>query len=114
MYEVQKHMTLSSHGYVGYVVVANKKFWEGLPPDIRSVLEEAIAKATVFGNRVAIKENQDALEGIRATGRTQVTTLTPAERAEWKRVLIKSHDAAERINKDLLKAIYKETGLVRK
>ena len=110
MYEVQKYMTLSNHGYVGYAVVANKKFWEGLPPDIRSVLEEGLVKATEFGNRVAKKENDDALEGIKATGRTQVSTLSPADRDEWKKVMVKSHDAADRINKDTLKAIYKVTG----
>jgi len=112
MYEVQKHLTLSSHGYVGYAVVANKKFWEGLPPDIRAVLEDALAKATVFGNRITKKENEDALEGIKATGKTQIITLTKPEREEWKKVLIKSHEAAERINKDTLKAIHKATGAV--
>jgi C4-dicarboxylate-binding protein DctP len=96
-------------------VVANKKFWDGLPPDIRAVLDDAIAKATAFGNRIAKKENDDALEGIRATGRTKIKALTTAERAEWKKVLIKSHEAvADRINKDLLQAIYKETGVVKK
>jgi C4-dicarboxylate-binding protein DctP len=115
MYEVQSHMTLTNHGYVGYAVVTNKKFWDGLPPDIRAVLEDAMAKATVFGNRIAKKENDDALEGTRATGRTKIKTLTAAERAEWKKVLVRSHAAvADRINKDLLQAIYKETGAVKK
>jgi C4-dicarboxylate-binding protein DctP len=113
MYEVQKYMTLSDHGYVGYAVVANKKFWEGLPPDIRSVLEAALVKATEFGNRVAKKENDDSLEAIKATGRTQVKVLSKIEREEWKKVLVKSHEAADRINKDTLKAIYKATGAVK-
>jgi C4-dicarboxylate-binding protein DctP len=110
MYEVQNNMTLSDHGYVGYAVVANKKFWEGLPPDIRAVLEDSLAKATVFGNRVAKKENDDALEGIKQTGKTKITILTKSERDEWKKVMVKSHEAADRINKDMLKAIYKATG----
>ena len=114
MYEVQNNITLSSHGYVGYAVVANKKFWEGLPPDIRAILEDAIAKATVFGNRVAKKENDDAVEALRKLSRIKVTTLTKAERDEWKKVLIKSHEQADRINKNLLQAIYKETGIVKK
>jgi C4-dicarboxylate-binding protein DctP len=114
MYEVQSHMTLSSHGYVGYGVVANKKFWDGLPPDIRAVLDDAIAKATVFGNRIAKKENDDALEAMRVLNRTKFITLTKAERDEWKKVMLKSHEAADRINKNLLQAIYKETGAVKK
>jgi C4-dicarboxylate-binding protein DctP len=115
MYEVQKYMTLSNHGYVGYAVVANKKFWDGLPSDIRAVLDDAIAKATVFGNRVAKKENDDAREALIALNRTKLSTLTKAQRDEWKKVLLKSHEAsADRINKDLLQAIYKETGVVKK
>src|SRR5476651_1147156 len=33
MHEVQKYLTLSDHGYIGYAVVVNKKFWDGLPAD---------------------------------------------------------------------------------
>jgi C4-dicarboxylate-binding protein DctP len=111
MYEVQSHLTLSNHGYVGYAVVANKKFWDSLPPDIRAVLDEAIARATVFGNRVAKKENDDALEAMRQIKRTTIHALTPAQREQWKKVMLKSHEAvADRINKDLVKSIYKATG----
>ncbi len=39
MFEVQKHVTISDHGYLGYAVIVNKKFWEGLPADIRAHLE---------------------------------------------------------------------------
>ncbi|MDO8533404.1 MAG: DctP family TRAP transporter solute-binding subunit [Xanthobacteraceae bacterium] len=113
MYEVQSNMTLSNHGYVGYAVVANKKFWEGLPPDIRVVLDDAIVKATEFGNRVAKKENDDALEAMRKLNRTQIITLTKSERDEWKKVLLKSHQSADRIDKNMLQAIYKEAATVR-
>ena len=36
MHEVQKHLTLTEHGYLGYAVITNKKFWDGLPADIRA------------------------------------------------------------------------------
>src|SRR5215475_8267484 len=39
MHEVQKYTTLSDHGYIGYVVVVNKKFWDGLPADVKPSLE---------------------------------------------------------------------------
>ena len=31
MHEVQKFVTVSDHGYLGYAVITNKKFWDGLP-----------------------------------------------------------------------------------
>ena len=33
MHEVQKFVTVSDHGYLGYAVITNKKFWDGLPAD---------------------------------------------------------------------------------
>src|ERR1700678_1830120 len=50
MHEVQKHATLSNHGYVGYAVIVNKKFWDGLPDDIRSQVEKAMDEATDYAN----------------------------------------------------------------
>ena len=50
MHEVQKYMTMTNHGYIGYVVVVNKKFWDGLPADIRGQLEKAMNEATIFAN----------------------------------------------------------------
>ena len=40
MHEVQKYITETNHGYIGYVVIVNKKFWDGLPADIRDDLDE--------------------------------------------------------------------------
>ncbi len=39
-YEVQKDVTLTYHTISNYVVVSNKKFWDGLPADIRATLRD--------------------------------------------------------------------------
>ncbi len=111
MYEVQKYLTITDHGYIGYAVIANKKFWEGLPPDIRTTLEGAMKDATRFADDGAKRENADALEGVRKTGKTQVIVLSPEEKRAWKKALVKVHaEMAGRIGRDLVEAIYKETG----
>ena len=111
MFEVQKFVTLTDHGYIGYVVIVNKKFWDGLPPDIRATLEGAMKDATKYGNEIAKKENDDALAAIRRSGRTQVIDLTPEEKRAWKKALSKVHAEMEsRVGKQLLTDIYKETG----
>jgi C4-dicarboxylate-binding protein DctP len=110
-HEVQKFLTLSDHGYIGYAVITNKKFWDGLPADLRGILEGAMKDATKHANDIAKKENDDALEGIRKSGKTQILTLTPAEKAEWKKAMVKSHrQMEERVGADLIKAFYEETG----
>jgi C4-dicarboxylate-binding protein DctP len=111
MHEVQKYLTLSNHGYLGYAVIVNKKFWDGLPADIRTVLEGAMKDATLHADESAKKENDDALEGVRKAGRTQILTLTADEKAAWKKALVPVHRENEsRIGKDVIDAVYKETG----
>ena len=111
MYEVQKYLTLSDHHYLGYAVIANKKFWDGLPPDIRKILEECMVETTKHVNEIAKKDNDDALEAVRKSGKTEIITLTPEEKREWKKALIKVHKENEsRIGKDLIESIYKTTG----
>ena len=78
MHEVQKYVTLSDHGYLGYAVIVNKKFWDGLPADIRTILEGAMKDATKYANDVAKKDNDEALAAVKKSGRTQLITLTPA------------------------------------
>lgn len=111
LYETQKYLTVSDHGYHGYAVITNKKFWDGLPPDIRTALESAMKDTTAYFNATAKKENEDALEGIRKSGRTEIITLTPEEKKAWKKAFIKVHEEmAGKIGKPLIESIYKENG----
>jgi len=111
MHEVQKYMTLSEHGVIEYAVIVNKKFWDGLPADIRSELEGAMREATKYTDAISKSENDEALSKIRASGKTQITTLTADEKKAWKKALLKVHQENEgRIGKDLIQSIYKETG----
>ncbi|MBC7664628.1 MAG: DctP family TRAP transporter solute-binding subunit, partial [Caulobacter sp.] len=57
IYEVQKHMTLSYHGHLAYAAIANKKFWDGLPPAIRTILEGCVKDAPVYADALAATEN---------------------------------------------------------
>ena len=111
MYEVQKHATLSYHGYLGYAVIVNKKFWDDLPADVRGQLEQAMAEATAFANDIAQAENDKALEAMKAAGKTEFHELSPDERAAWMAALKPVHEeVAGRVGKDLIEAIYKSTG----
>src|SRR6266540_3370614 len=80
MHEVQSNATLSDHGYLGYAVIVNKKFWEGLPADIRAGLDKAMHEATVYANQISQKDNDDALAAMKATGKTAFYEPTKAER----------------------------------
>ena len=110
MHEVQKHLTVSNHGYIGYAVIVNKKFWDGLPTDIRTQLEGAMKDATKYTNAIAEQENRDAMEAIKKAGKTEIYTLNDAERAEWRKALLPVRKNVEsRVGKEVLAAVDKET-----
>ena len=109
MHEVQTHITMSNHGYLGYAVIVNKKFWDGLPADIRGSLEAAMRDATTFEKAIAQRDNDMAIEAIKKTGKTAIYNLTPVEQAAWRTALLPVHKEMEgRIGKDLIAAISRE------
>jgi C4-dicarboxylate-binding protein DctP len=111
MHEVQKHLTLTNHGYLGYAVIVNKKFWDGLPADIHAQLEQAMKEATVYANKIAQEENDKSLDGVRKSGKTEVYTPTKEERLALKKAMATVHiKMADRVGKETLKQFYDATG----
>jgi C4-dicarboxylate-binding protein DctP len=108
MHEVQKHLTVTNHGYLGYAVIVNKKFWDGLPADIRTQLETAMRDATTYEKAIAQRDNDLAMEAIKKSGKTTIYTPTAAEQAEFRKVLLPVQQQMEgRIGKDLIMSINK-------
>ncbi len=85
-YEVQDGLTETNHGVIAYLVVTSREWWEGLPEDIRSVLEECMAKATDYANSKASELNQQAKQKLIEAGVT-IRTLTPEQRRQWVEVM---------------------------
>lgn len=111
MHEVQKHMSVTDHGYLGYALITNKKFWDGLPAEVRGQLEQAVKESTDFANKIALEENTKALEGVRASGKTAIHEPTPEERNVFRKAMVPVHKKMEsRIGADLIQSIYAETG----
>jgi C4-dicarboxylate-binding protein DctP len=111
MHEVQKHLSLTEHGYLGYAVIVNKKFWDGLPADVRGQLEQAMKDSTKYANDIAKQENDASLEGVKKSGKTTVHVPTKEEKLAFKKALAPVHKKMEsRIGADLIQSIYKETG----
>lgn len=110
MHEVQKHVALTNHGYLGYAVITNKKFWDGLPADVRTALDAAMAESTKYANSIAKEDNEKALEEVRKSGKTQISVPTAAQKLALKKAMVKVHqEMADRIGKENIDAIYKAT-----
>jgi C4-dicarboxylate-binding protein DctP len=111
MHEVQKYTVLSGHGYIGYAVITNKKFWDGLPADLRGDLEKAMAEATTYTNDIAQKENDEALEAMKQSGKTEIVSLTDEQKAAWRKALEPVADEMQsRVGKDTIDEFRREAG----
>jgi C4-dicarboxylate-binding protein DctP len=107
-HEVQKYTTLTNHGYIGYVVVVNKKFWDGLPADVRAQLDKAMKESTAYANKISESENAEALEEIKKSGKTQIIIPTAAEMAAMQKAMDPLyHDMASRVGKQLIEDVRK-------
>ena len=102
---------MTNHGYIGYVVVVNKKFWDNLPADIRAQCQKAMNEATVFNNEQSAKENDDALDQIKKAGKTEIIALTPDQDAAMRKAMDPVYkDVASRVGQPLIDEFIKETG----
>ena len=110
MHEVQKHVSVTNHGYLGYAVVVNKKFWDGLPADVRAQLTKAMADATKVANDTAFNDNQEALAKVKASGKTTIYAPGIGERFLLKKALVPVHkQIASRVGDETIQDIYKVT-----
>lgn len=109
MHEVQKYITETNHGYIGYVVIVNKKFWDDLPADIRDQLSKAMKEATAFSNAQSQKENDDALAEIKKSGKSEIIKLTPEQDEAMRKAMEPVYkDAASRVGQSLIDEFLKE------
>jgi C4-dicarboxylate-binding protein DctP len=109
IHELQKYAADTNHGYLGYAVIVSKVFWDGLPADIRPLLDQAMRDATRYANSIAQQENEDALAVVERSGKTRVTRLTEAQRKQWQQALLPVRkDAEARVGAEFMALMTRE------
>jgi C4-dicarboxylate-binding protein DctP len=107
-FEVQKFITATDHGYLGYMVVTNAQFWSHLPADVRAELEAILKEVTAWIRENAYKINMAQKAKIIAAGTTKVTDLTEAEKDAFRAAFKPVHNEFRSIiGADLIDAVYK-------
>lgn len=88
-YEVQSSITMSNHGYLGYLVVASEKFWNELPKDLQEKFMAAMKEATIYEREESAKEEKMLLDKLKADDKTgtQIFTLTEDQKKQWQDVM---------------------------
>ncbi len=86
-FEVQPYITESNHGVLDYFVITSTEFWMGLPDDLRPQIKKALDEAILFGNTVAAEKAIADRQKIIDSKRSEIVTLTDAERQQWVNVM---------------------------
>jgi tripartite ATP-independent transporter DctP family solute receptor len=69
-YEVQKYLTMSSHMWGGYWLLANGDFWKSLPPDVQAVVTRNASKYTDRQRSDVMKLNDSLIGKLQSQGMT--------------------------------------------
>ncbi len=87
-HEVQKHLSVTNHGYLGYLVVMSKKFWESLPADLQAnvtqAMKEATAKERVWAEELNNSQFAKIEEYAKTSGKLEIHKLTPEQIQAWR------------------------------
>jgi tripartite ATP-independent transporter DctP family solute receptor len=88
----QKFMTISNHGYIGYVVLANSDFWASIPPRYRDILENTLVEVTAWERAKALELNDQQLVELKKQSQLQIYTLNTKEKQVWAKALHPVYD----------------------
>ena len=107
LHELAPHITFTNHILSNYVVTTNKKWWDGLPADIRRELAQIMKETTDYNWKLVEEVDRQAVEKMKAGG-AKFFDLSPQERKRWvtrtQRVL---KDYEKVVGKDVLQAVYR-------
>lgn len=107
-HEVQKYVMNSNHGLIDYMVVANGKWWNGLPADVKKGLAEAMKESIAYGNKVATDEDDSFKAKVVADKKATVMPLSKENTAAWRAAMKPVWKQFEgEIGADLIKAAEK-------
>lgn len=91
-HEVQKYLSTSAHGRLDYAIFVNKPFWDSIPADLLTKVEEALTEATDLANQLAKDENAKSFENIKNTGAVEIHEMSQEERDALKTALQPVYD----------------------
>lgn len=112
MHTVQSNLTVSNHGYIGYVLTVNTEFFDSLPEDLQTAVTEAADAATTYNREIAAQVNEDARGVIEEAGTTEILELSEEERQAFKDEVVPSvwQEYADVIGQDLIDELLARQG----
>ncbi|HIF5574872.1 TRAP transporter substrate-binding protein [Pasteurella multocida] len=75
LYEVQKHLSLTNHGYTPLIVVMNKAKFDGLSPALQSAILEAAKEAGAYQRKLNLDNEKGIIEKMQKAGIQVIETV---------------------------------------
>lgn len=89
--EVQTSLTLSNHGYLGYLVIMSERFWKKFPNDLKPMVIQAMKEATAFERKAAEEDDAKLLAELREyeakSDEFTIYELNDEQIAAWKKAM---------------------------
>ena len=83
LHMLQNHLTVSNHGYLGYVLLMNKEFWDKLPEDVKKLILETLMEVSEWERETARQLNAKNLTELEDCQCIDIHYLTSDERQTW-------------------------------
>lgn len=110
--EVQKYVIVLNYGYIGYVVIVNKVFWDGLFEDVCMNFDKVMVELIEYVNLIVEEENKIVFEVMWVDGVIEFYDQIEEECVEWFEVLkFVYEEMVDRIGVDLIQQVYVEFGI---
>ena len=90
MHTVQSNIAESNHGYIGYILVVNKDFFDSLPADLQDILMEVSEEASTYNRDNVTSINDASKKAIEEEGSTEINVLTDEQRQAFKDEVVPS------------------------
>lgn len=105
-YEVQDHLTVSNHAYLGYAFIVNKAKWDSMPPELQAAVQEAIEEARDYQRDLNANLDEELKSKMTESG-LEVMELNTDQIAAFVKASKAVHDNyADEIGKGLLERAY--------
>ncbi|MGG4490871.1 DctP family TRAP transporter solute-binding subunit [Metabacillus idriensis] len=92
-YRLQKDMTVSNHGYLGYSVLMNEEFWNSLEPELQTQIQKAMNETTEWMLEESKDMNESQLRRMKQNSKIKIHELSEAEKDKWQEVFMPLYEA---------------------
>lgn len=101
-YEVQNFVTLDGHVYNPHILIINEDFFQGLPEDLRIIIEEEAKAWTPVNRQMNFDQEAVGIDNLKGYG-MEITELTPEQKQAFQDATVPVYDM---IKKEIGEELY--------